>query len=261
MDALEDRCTYCGAALDPNFYFCTTCGTPYQSEDVVLPRVFRIRLTTEQRIAKAAPQVGRLFWTYFCVVVGGSIVAHVLIGDDHPAIVLLFLDTILLATTVFFAVAYWPSLVSQLRHVGFDHWEAWVGLLALGPLLLVNYGYHSWLEELAGVSGESFIARLRDAGVSEGVLLLSICVFPAVTEEIAFRGLLQHWLQVAVRPFVAIVLASALFAAMHFSVLSAPYLFGLGCLLGWMKWRTGSLWPPMLAHLLHNLVVLESFAI
>ena len=86
-----------------------------------------------------------------------------------------------------------------------------------------------------------------------------IAVFPAVTEEIAFRGLVQHWLHVAVAPWTAIALASALFAAMHFSIVSAPYLFLVGGVLGWARWRTGSLYPSMVAHFVHNLAVLAYF--
>ena len=147
----------------------------------------------------------------------------------------------------------------RLQRIGFDHWEAWAALLALVPLLLLNYGYHTWLTDLMGTSGESFFTKLREEGVSEAALLFSICVFPAVTEEIAFRGLVQHWLHVAVPPWTAIALAAALFSAMHFSVLSAPYLFLVGLLLGWARWRTGSLYPSMVIHFLHNFVVLEYF--
>ena len=55
------------------------------------------------------------------------------------------------------------------------------------------------------------------------------------------------------------VVASALFAALHFSVLSFPYLFAVGMALGWVKWKTGSLYPPMLMHFLHNYVVVAYF--
>ena len=63
----------------------------------------------------------------------------------------------------------------------------------------------------------------------------------------------------AVAPRTAITLSAGLFALMHFSVLSAPYLFLVGLLLGWARWRTGSLYPSMVAHFVHNLVVLETF--
>ena len=77
--------------------------------------------------------------------------------------------------------------------------------------------------------------------MSELALVFSFCVFPAVTEEIAFRGLLQHWLQLAIKPIHAMTVASALFAAVHFSVLSFPYLLLAGMLMGWTKYKTGSL--------------------
>lgn len=208
------------------------------------------------RIRERAPQAAQLFWTYFAVVFGGSVVAHFVIGDAHPAVVLVFLDSLMLVTTLVFAVRYWPSLVPQLRRIGFDRWEAWAGIAILLPMLALNDVWHDFLRGLAGVEGESFIDTLRDAGVKEGALILSIAVFPAITEEIAFRGLLQHWLLLAVRASTALVLTAALFAAIHFSIVSFPYLFVVGLILGWMRWRTGSLWPPMTVHFLHNLAVL-----
>jgi membrane protease YdiL (CAAX protease family) len=47
--------------------------------------------------------------------------------------------------------------------------------------------------------------------------------------------------------------------ALHFSVLSAPYLLLVGMLLGWAKLKTGSLYPTMLIHFLHNFIVITFF--
>ncbi|MFV1959792.1 MAG: lysostaphin resistance A-like protein [Planctomycetota bacterium] len=260
VTADEPLCRYCTAPLDDAYYFCTTCGTPYRDEDLVLPRVPPLRPTAGMQIRARAPQAVRLFWTYFAVVAGGSIFAQLAFGDVKPVVALVFLDVLLLVTTLGFAIVYWPSLVPQFRRVGFDHWEAWVGLLALAPLLGLGALYQDLLRQLTGGEIVSPIARLREAGMGEGALLLAICVFPAIGEEIAFRGLLQHWLHVAVRASTAIVLASALFASLHFNLLSFPYLFVVGSLLGWLRWRTGSLWPSMAAHFAHNYVVLAYFA-
>ncbi|MHC5009905.1 MAG: lysostaphin resistance A-like protein [Planctomycetota bacterium] len=255
----REACGYCGAVLDPFFYFCTSCATPYKHEEAVLPNVPRLQLTHGQRIAKKAPAVARLFWTYFAVLVGSAVVTLLFVGPEFPTIAVFVMDGAIFVTTAFFAVSYWRSLVPQFKRIGFDHWEAWVGVLALAPLLLLNYGYHHWLSDMMGAPDESFIEDLREAGLSQAALVLTICIFPAVTEEIAFRGLVQHWLRIAVPIRTAIVLSSALFMAMHLSLLSAPYLFAVGCLLGWVKWRTESLYPVMVIHFLHNLAVLEVF--
>ncbi len=141
---------------------------------------------------------------------------------------------------------------------GFTHPAAWLGLLMLGPLLLVNYGYHSWIIDLIGEDAAvSHWAKLSEAGLDHGSILFGMCVFPAVTEEIAFRGLLQEWLQRAIKPKRAIIVASFLFTALHFSIISAPYLFCVGAVLGWMKWKTGSLYPSIILHFFHNFIVIE----
>ncbi|WP_172682755.1 CPBP family intramembrane glutamic endopeptidase [Verrucomicrobium spinosum] len=83
-----------------------------------------------------------------------------------------------------------------------------------------------------------------------------ICVMPAIFEEIGFRGLVQTWLMRVIGPWKAVALSAALFSAIHFSVLSSPYLFLVGALLAWTRWKSGLLFPGILLHFLHNLAVL-----
>jgi membrane protease YdiL (CAAX protease family) len=88
---------------------------------------------------------------------------------------------------------------------------------------------------------------------------LVFCLFPAITEEIAFRGLIQYWLEVSLTPMKALLLGSAMFAGLHLAPLSFPYLFTVGATLAIVRRRTGSLYPGMLIHFLHNLVVITVF--
>jgi len=145
----------------------------------------------------------------------------------------------------------------QFRRGGLLSVTMLLGLAALAALLGINKLYHTFVMRLAGQEMRSLSESLRDAGLSHAGMILAFCLFPAVLEEIAFRGLVQHWLQAAITPWKALVLASALFTALHFSIVSAPYLFAVGLLLGWLKQRTGSLYPSMVVHFLHNFVVLE----
>lgn len=253
-------CLYCSAPLDRRYYFCLGCATPYKQPDSVLPRMRQLRPSTGELVRMHAPNVMTLFWTYFLVIVGGSVLLQALAGGESLGVHLMLMDAALLVTTVFFAVFYWDSLKQQLKNVGFDHWAAWVGLLLLAPLLGLNYAYHQWVGGLMGVEDATgFVGQLREDGFSEGALIFFIAVYPAVGEEIAFRGLVQHWLQVALKPAMAIALAGGLFAAIHLSPISMPILFLAGVLLGWVKWKTGSLYPAMLIHFLHNFAVVKYF--
>ncbi len=253
-------CLYCGTSLDRKYYFCLGCATPYKEPESVLPTTRQLRPSTGELVKTHAPKVMTLFWTYFAVILFGSIGLMLFTGGERLGVHVMIMDGLLLITTVYFGVYYWPSLREQFKRVGFDHWAAWVGLILLVPLLGLNYAYHEWVKSLLGMDETpGLVSTLRDDGFTEGMLIFFIAVFPGISEEIAFRGLLQHWLQVALRPFMAITIAAALFSAMHFSVISAPILFLAGWLLGWVKWKTGSLYPAMLIHFLHNFAVVQLF--
>jgi membrane protease YdiL (CAAX protease family) len=240
------RCRYCGAPLAPAFYFCLYCATPYQSPDAVVPIVVRPTPSVETRVKRFAPHVMTMFWTYV-VTIGVAIVAAVAL-QDKPELGMYVGSGLLLIVTCFFAVRHWQSLVVQLIRPGFLRWEAWAALLVLPALIGVNWLWHGWLPR----------DQIRfDFDFKAQVIL--ICVLPAITEEIAFRGLVQHWLHVAVRPVMAMVLASALFTALHLTLYSAPVLFSMGMLLAWARWKTGSLYPGMLMHFLYNLAAILIF--
>ena len=258
QDAQRD-CPYCGALLNPDFYFCLACATPWQSPDSVVPRLVPRRLTEGERIGLRAPHVAGLVWTFVAVVVASGIVSYALFGLERMDLVLVFQSVALFITTCIFAARHWPCLAVQLRCVGLFRPAALLALLALAPLLAVNYYYHTWLVDSLGVERVISPESLRESGLGRGALVFLLCVCPAILEEVAFRGLVQHWLAVAVSPMRALLIASALFTAMHFSPISAPYLFAVGMLLGWAKWKTGSLYPSMLIHFLHNWVVIEWF--
>ena len=251
------RCVYCGAALLPQYYFCALCATPYKPPESVLPRRRPRQLTDSLLVSAKAPMAAPLVWTYLLVVAGGGILSAALFGH-RPEAALLFQAILLTGTTAVFGALYWPSLVVQLRAPGFTTLWAYAGLAMLLPLLGINWLYHGWLIQHAPVPPNP-IAPLQAAGMGLGSVVLLFCAMPAIVEELAFRGLLQHWLQVAIQPGRALLLASALFAGMHFSLVSFPYLFAVGLLLGWTKLKTRSLYPSMTIHFLHNLGVIMFF--
>ncbi len=253
------ECPYCGAMLDPAFYFCLACATPYKHWQAMLTPLRPMAPTDGQRVAAKAPQVWTLFWTYLGVCIGVSVLGALAFDRSQFVLRMVLGSIALTVTTCIFAVRYWPALKVQFKRFGLASWPALTGLAILAPLLAVNYYYHGWLRGLEGVEARDMTEALEESGLSQSALVVFICVCPAIVEEIAFRGLVQHWLQAALTPFKAMVLASALFVTLHFSILTAPYLFALAMLLGWTKYKTGSLYPAMLIHFLHNYVVLEFF--
>lgn len=253
-------CTYCGAPLSAFYYFCLACGTPYKSMETVVTPARPRELTDEELVWLKVPQVATLFWTYLIVVISVGIFSFFLLREDRLDIHILLNEAAIFVTTCYFGWRYRKALGAQLKVFGFNKPEAWIGLALLPVVLAINYGYHGLLSEmLPSEDGDPF-QKLRESGVTNGTLIVTFCIFPAILEEIAYRGLVQHWLQLTLANWKALVVASFLFAATHLSILSLPYLFLVGMLLGWVKLRTGSLYPSMLIHFLHNFVVIELFS-
>lgn len=263
LDAITrpERCSYCGSPLNYAFYFCTVCATPYRPISEVIPPVAPRVLTQGELIKKKVPNVWRVFWTYAVVIFVVLLLGYGLFeGEQQKVQILIFGSVCILLTTIVFEVIFWRSLVVQLKQFRFLTAEVWLGFLLLVLLLVVNYGYHRFFIYFFGQGSQSE-SWLYKTDLSGAAMFVLVCLIPGITEEIAFRGLIQHWLHTVLKPWRAILLASALFTALHLSVLSAPYIFLLGMLLGWAKWKGRSLYPSILMHIAHNCAVIALFPI
>ncbi|MFT5587590.1 MAG: membrane protease YdiL (CAAX protease family) [Cognaticolwellia sp.] len=102
------------------------------------------------------------------------------------------------------------------------------------------------------------LERLGEAAESTGlsfwIMALSTAVVAPVYEELLFRGYVFRGLSRSAGPGVAIGVSALLFAAFHGDPLHAIAVLPMGLFLGWLRWRTGSIWPSMIAHALNNAV-------
>lgn len=83
---------------------------------------------------------------------------------------------------------------------------------------------------------------------------VSIGLLAPVSEEIVFRGaILRSLLKSSQMPvWGAIAVSAVFFALIHFNPAQMPHAFLIGCLLGWMYWRTGSILPSVAYHWANN---------
>lgn len=251
-------CEYCGATLNPAYYFCPACATPFQSVELLLPEERPAWESAETIVRKRAPQAMRVFWAFAVTIFISALVSFSAFGEGQNLGGYVVSSILVALTTCVLSVLYWESLKVQFCRIGFNHSAAWIGLALLPLALIINYGFHRLI--LPSIMEDtSALDQFDEIFTARWTAVLIICVLPAITEEIAFRGLVQHWMHTALPDWKAIGLAAALFSALHLSVINAPYLFGLGVLLGYTRWKTGSLYPAMLIHFLHNFIVLTYF--
>lgn len=84
------------------------------------------------------------------------------------------------------------------------------------------------------------------------VLVLVVAVGAPLIEELVYRGLVQQALQSRINEVIAVVLAAAFFAAIHFQPVELPGLFVFGLVVGVLYQRTGRLGAPIITHVAFN---------
>lgn len=117
--------------------------------------------------------------------------------------------------------------------------------LALGWVKVVEGAFPKAINEMPGLR--------REVGLPVMLFVISFC--PGVFEELAFRGLLQGRLYVLMGRTQAILVVGAAFGAAHGVTIGLPFHIGLGIWFAFLRDRSGSLMPGMLAHMLYNAAI------
>jgi membrane protease YdiL (CAAX protease family) len=159
-----------------------------------------------------------------------------------------------------------PATPAVPRHEAWT-WRETIGAWMLLPALLPALEWVSgwWFQVLQGQAwATSALAQAETQSEwvermlflpSWGDTILAVLVFvvvAAVGEELFFRGALQRMLRARTAPWVSVVASAALFAGFHFDLIHAPFLVVAGLVLAWMYERSGRLWVPLGAHVIHN---------
>jgi membrane protease YdiL (CAAX protease family) len=166
-----------------------------------------------------------------------------------------------------FAARYTKSRVFGTKRPRIRFWA----LAVIGPLSVCGIIQGAlWLSGLSTMQSD-----LRDVGVGSSIQLalgFLFSVLGALGEEIGWRGFLApllarrlgfsvllwcSWLPWFLFYFWLFFFAGSYSpGAFGLQVLTiGSLLFGLNVLLVWLRLRTGSLWPPVIFHALHNLLV------
>lgn len=137
-----------------------------------------------------------------------------------------------------------------------------MGVLPLAALtghlhILVNHGWQTLVEQLPflgildSMEQQMMIQPLVEAA-SLPALVVVIAVFPAVSEELIFRGVIGRGLLARLGPVAGVILTSLLFAALHVHPAIVVALVPLAVLLHLLYLATRSFLAPMLLHFLNN---------
>ena len=113
----------------------------------------------------------------------------------------------------------------------------------------------------------SILGRFLKAGEEQGLVpdgwdssraapfianFVVVAVIAPVVEEYIFRGVGFGLISSLAGPFVAIAATALAFGLAHGLVVALPVLSLFGAILAWLRWKTDSLYPPMILHGIFN---------
>ena len=120
-----------------------------------------------------------------------------------------------------------------------------------------------------GIAALLGVYRITGPGDLKGLLpaLIASAIFPAISEELVFRGILFRWIEEFGGSWMALLLTSAFFGASHLAnpnasaIAAVGIAFEAGVMLGAAYMLTRSLWMPMGLHAAWNFTQGEIFDI
>ena len=85
------------------------------------------------------------------------------------------------------------------------------------------------------------------------LLIIAIAIIAPIGEELLFRGFLQQFLEQHWKDITrAILITSLFFSIIHMNPYWFIQIYILGIMLGFLSWKTNSIFPPLILHALNN---------
>lgn len=232
-------CPGCGAAYKLEARFCAGCGHARTRPAVAPPSPGSVPRAIAMYLALLAVQVVTMIYVkitddVFTAVVGGT----------------LGLALVILA----FSLASRAMLSTVAHGAGFGPLGYLLIAGAAVPILLLVVGYVTVVAKAFGIHTPDDLAMF--AGHARWWPIVITVIVPPLIEELGFRGVMFGGLRGLLTARETIVVTAFAFALLHLSLPALLTHVPLGLYFGWLRSRSGSLWPGVFAHACHNLGVI-----
>ncbi|MHC4983492.1 MAG: lysostaphin resistance A-like protein [Planctomycetota bacterium] len=238
-------CPRCGARWDASWKECPHC----------LEASLRAQVTRPAAESRGHPlrSALSLYFALLATSAVGIILART--GALSDAATQIMISVVDIAIVLLWIMGASRSIRPALSTAGRVFWYP----LAVGLGFLTFAAATAAVELLTSATGApvwTYSEPLLDAGYGWAVIVLLVCVQPPIIEELAFRGVILARLTHILGSRDAVIVSAAMFMVLHLAVFSFPHLLLMGLVLGYLRIRSGSLYPCMAMHFTHNLLVI-----
>jgi membrane protease YdiL (CAAX protease family) len=260
------KCKQCYSINIDAYDHCVSCGSPLKHPKSTLFRVvfqvlglmaFYLGLQTFFSVLVTVP-------VFFKNIDSAQIVDGFAIFDHFSDAVL---TSVILSAALFIGVVVFYYY--RKRHIvrppyRFDRLSAYqvswglvmgIGCVFLSQLILMISEYIGILNFDNLESYDQLISSIIGQSPT-WLILLTVGIVAPIAEELLFRGLIFHMFNRHLNIKVALIIQGLLFGAFHMNLVQGVYASVLGIVLGLAYLLTGSLWIPILLHIVNNSVAL-----
>ena len=190
-----------------------------------------------------------LWWLLFLVpLIVGIVISFIISGHLDNGI----LGWSMLAGNFLIVVVFLSKRYVKLSFGRIERRMIWP---TVGMSVLIAAAY-LFVEESVGqiFFSEELQKMTEDKSMISGISgILYGCIFGPIAEEIGFRGiLLGGLLKTRCRPWLAILISAIAFGLLHKFPLAFFGSIVFGIIVGWLYWRTGSIIPCIIVHIVNN---------
>jgi membrane protease YdiL (CAAX protease family) len=152
-----------------------------------------------------------------------------------------------------------PHLRLALKALGFRRFRFGNALFWVIILMIAIFGVNTLYSYLitalhlnVQTNDQLLIQQSKVAPISTYATLFAAVFIAPFCEEVFFRGFVFPGLRHGMSLVWAIIISSLLFGVAHADPGSFPVLFVIGLALAFLRWRTLSIWPCIMLHMLNN---------
>jgi uncharacterized protein len=240
-------CRECGLPWDPAWSECQACVSRLSKAAAV-----------ETDYAHDVRRIKSAVALYFALLAVSLVfMIYLLATEREPGVQAdLVVSGAMSGIVLIWCAASWRQVLPTLGKLSNPLWYL-LGAAAAVPTYLLASAVVKGIESF-GVQSVRYTDPFFREGHGFAMVVLVVCVQPAIFEELAFRGVIQSSLQLVMGTVSAIFVSALMFGVLHLSMPSMPHLVTIGLVLAWMRAKTGSLYPGMLMHFTHNLLIISS---
>ncbi len=215
--------------------FCSNCG-------------YKLAVNKEEPYNK---HITNIFLVFFSLVVFVVILNIVDFGNGFKSVIIV--DAIFAILVLFFFSLNYQSTsqLFKLKKVNYSLIFVII-IVALFFALLVHFLAKYLNQNILNQGDYIYYNLFKDSPAPLLFTIISIGLFPAFFEELAFRGIIFNLSQKLTGLKPTIIISSILFSILHFSLISTLWIFPLGILFGYLRAKYNTLLYSMIGHFAYN---------